>query len=147
MDVLGLIDKDIWGIDPFFHTANRALNKAGGHDIKVDLIEYEDHFNIKVSLPGVPAECVKVKFDTTKSTLTVSVDQTIEREREAEPPGNVHFRERSSFSTCRVIPFKHGSVVHESITAKCNDGLLTINIDKVKDSGQENAHVFDIKIN
>jgi HSP20 family protein len=144
MDVLGLIDRDIWGIDPFFHTTNRILNKADGHDIKVDMIEYEDHFTVKVNLPGVPSEYINVKFDTAKFTLTISVDQNTERE--AEAPVNVHFRERSSFCTSRIIAFEHGSIKPESVVAKSSDGLLTINVDKVAVVGPQNSHVIDVKI-
>ncbi len=144
MDVLSLIDKDIWGIYPFFHTAHRMLNKAEGHDIKVDLVDYEDYFNIKFSLPGVPSDHITVTFDTAKLTFTVVVAQLAERPH--APPANFHFRERPCFSTTRNMHLKHGSVKPESVVAKTNDGLLVINVEKVAGTEQDNSHVFDVKV-
>lgn len=145
MDVLSLIDKDIWGIDPFFHTANKMLNKTGIHDIKIDLIEHADRFEVKANLPGVSPECIKTTFDLMRNTLTISVNRFEEKNTagSGEVPPSVHFRERSSFSLSRVIPFKHGSVAGEKITAKHDNGVLELTLPKTNDDRKQ---VLDIKI-
>jgi len=144
MDILNLIDKDIWGVDPFFHTANKIFNKPGGHDIKIDLIEHVDHFTIKANLPGVTVDCIRVNFDLVRHTLNISVVENMEKSEVAS--GDVHFRERSSFLTSRIIPFKQGSVDVTDIGAKYEDGVLELNVKKINEGINDKNQFVEVKV-
>lgn len=145
MDSLGLIDRDIWGVDPFFHTAAKLLNKPSSGGITIDLVEQVDHFDVKANLPGFAKENVNVEYDSRRDTLTISVQQTSEREREDPNTGITHFKERSEIKSSRVIPFKHGSVDPNSIDAKYENGVLAIKLSKRIDL--EDNKNLSIKIN
>lgn len=147
MEALGLIDRDIWGVDPFFHTAAKLLNKPSAGGIKVDLVEHVDHFIVKADVPGFTKENVKVDYDSKRDTLTISVEQTTEREGEdVGVPGLMHFKERNEIKSSRVIPFKHGSVEPSQIEAKYEDGVLSVTLNKRVDTNRENGNL-SIKIN
>lgn len=146
MEALGLIDRDIWGVDPFFHTAAKLLNKPSAGGIKVDLIEHTDHFDIKADMPGFTKENVNVDYDSRRDTLTISVQQTTESDVAHDIPGLMHFKERSEIKSSRIIPFKHGSVDPGQIVAKYENGVLTVKLNKRVETDHEDENL-SIKIN
>lgn len=134
MDVLGFIERDIWGVDPFFNTTGRYSN-----GIKIDLIEHTDHFQLKADVPGVTTENIRVVYDLKRDTLYIHSDQTTESKKTCDQ-GIMHFNERNEVSSCRMIPFKHGIVDHSKIEAKHEDGVLQVTLKKysIDDSNKDN---------
>ncbi len=102
-------------MDSFFST--KAL--------KTDIVENKDNYILTVELPGVDKECISLDFNN--QYLTLSVNQTEEKDE-----NNKHYirKERNKFSYSRSYYLDKAD--ENSITAKLENGILTINVEKEK---------------
>lgn len=141
MDGIGTFD--VWGVEPFFHTAGKLLNKPNSGDIKVDLIEQDTQFVLKVNLPGVAKKDVELKYDTHRDTLTINV--SVDLATAPTVTDIIHFKERKLIpSTSRVIPFQHGTVDSTTMKAANVDGVLHVTVQKVESLATNEATVIKI---
>jgi HSP20 family protein len=90
-----------------------------------DIVEREKEYLIKLDLPEVPKEDVKVTFDD--GVLTVRGDRKVEKEEKGE---KVHRTERyyGMFERSFVLP---EDVDVTAIRAESKDGVLTIHMPRV----------------
>ena len=134
MESIGLIDRDIWGVDPFYHTATKIFNKP----IKIDLEELPDRFYLRADVPGLDKGGVTVEYDSNRDTLTIIVVGDVITNN---APGLIHFKERDDVGSTRVIPFQRGVVDKDGIDAKCNNGVLTITLNKYIDNDVDSGKI------
>lgn len=93
----------------------------------VDVIEREDGWVILVELPGVSREGLKVRLDGTR--LTVTGEKPTRREGGS---ARVTERETGTFSREFLLPFQ---VRGEAISAKLEDGVLTVDLPRAGTDG------------
>jgi HSP20 family protein len=91
----------------------------------VDIIERENDYFVKVELPGVNKDDVKITAQ--KDVLTIKGEKKMELEKKGE---NLHRIERSygSFQRSFTLP---SSIVSDKIEASFTDGILTISLPKI----------------
>ncbi len=90
----------------------------------VDIAEHDDEYLVKVELPGVKKENVKITLES--NILTIRGEKKQEKE---EKEKNFHRVERAygSFQRSFTLPT---TVKSEKIDALYNDGILTIHLPK-----------------
>lgn len=131
---------DVWDLrnifeeffnDPFFSGA-----ASGAHPIKADIRETEKEFVIDAEIPGAKKE--DIKLDLRDDTLTISVENNVETKEERE---NFIRRERRYGSFSRS--FYVENVNRDAVTAKYNDGILTVVLPKSEEA-KKKSHRIDI---
>lgn len=123
--------------DSFFDDSFPAAFFGPGNSMKADIRETEKEYIIDAELPGVKKE--DIKLDLRDDTLTISVERNEEINEERD---NYIRKERRYGSFGRS--FYVENVRHEDVTAKYNDGILTVNIPKAE-AGKERKRKIDIQ--
>lgn len=96
-------------------------------DLNVDVIENDDHFVVKASVPGINPEDVEISFE--ENVLTIKGEILEEEEKEEE---NYHIRERRCGKFGRSFRFPV-DVDAETVEATYVNGVLTLNVPKVEE--------------
>ena len=92
--------------------------------LPLDVVEDEDAFLVKASLPGVKPENVEVTFN--KGMLSIRGEVTDESET---TKGQYHLRERRFGAFSRTVSLP-SSVKADDIQASYEDGILTLKLPK-----------------
>ena len=92
--------------------------------LPLDVIEHDNEFIVKASLPGVKPDDIDVTFD--KGMLTIKGQVMNESENEE---GEYHLRERSYGTFTRTISLP-STIKADDIQANFNDGILTLELPK-----------------
>jgi HSP20 family protein len=95
--------------------------------LAVDVVENEDGFIVKASVPGINPEDVEITFED--NVLTIKGEIVEEEEKEEE---NYHIRERRSGHFARSLRFPV-DVNAEEVEATYSNGVLALNIPKVEE--------------
>jgi HSP20 family protein len=115
--------------DPFFTGLSAAVNP-----VKADIRENEKEYLIEAELPGVKKE--DIKLDLRDDVLTISVENNIETNEERD---NYIRRERRYGSFSRSFYVENTD--HEAITAKYNDGILSIKLPKSEEARKKGYNI------
>jgi HSP20 family protein len=91
-----------------------------------DMVDKEDRYELKVEVPGIEKEKVKVK--ATKDSLEISGEQSKEEQSEDKRKRSV-YNERSYNSFYRKIPIPE-EIVSSKVRAKMSNGVLHIELPK-----------------
>lgn len=102
-----------------------ALSNCG---VELDVIEQDDAFVVKASVPGIDPEQLDVTLE--KNVLTIKGEITQAQEQEGEL---YHLRERGygRFSRSVYLP---GEVQPDSVQAHLANGILTLTVPKAEES-------------
>lgn len=120
-DPFGRLDKVFFG-DPFFSNATTAVAAFG-----TDVTDEGDFFKLTADLPGFKKDDIQI--DVEDGILTISAERKEESEEE-DKKGRYIRRERTYGSYKRS--FDLSEVDDDSITAKYEDGVLTLELPKKK---------------
>ena len=101
----------------------------------VDISETDDEYLIKVELPGVPKEDVKVTVHD--GVLTLQGERKLEREQK---DNKFHRVERSYGSFARSFTLPE-NVDGGSVQAKHKDGLLYLHLGKIEETKPRSIEV------
>jgi len=123
--------------DNFFSDSFVPAFFGGDSQIRVDIKEKENEYQIEADLPGVNREEIKVDLENDRLTISVEKNEEINEEKE-----NYIRRERRSGSYCRS--FYVENVVEDQISAKFENGVLSLVLPK-KESKQSRKNSIDIK--
>ena len=91
-----------------------------------DMVDKEDRYELKVEVPGIEKEKVKVK--ATEDSLEISGEQS--KEEESKDKGKrfvYHERSYNSFYRCIPIPEE---IISSKVRAKMSNGVLHIDLPK-----------------
>jgi len=101
----------------------------------VDIVEREDEFEVKVELPGVEKDDVKITLES--NILTIRGEKKQEKEQKGE---NLHRVERSygSFQRSFTLPT---TVKNDKIDASYRDGILMITLPKAEEAKPKQIEV------
>jgi len=110
--------------DSYFGTETQGWNQQVNWSLALDVVEMQDEFVVKASLPGVKPEDVEVTFS--ENTLTIKGELQAEEEKE---DSRFHLRERRYGSFSRSLTLPRG-IQGDAIEASYDAGVLTLRLPK-----------------
>lgn len=120
------MDEMLKGFAPMLGRLPMGRTAEGGYDFlpPADIVEHEKEYLVKIDLPDVRKEDVKVLCD--EGVLTVRGERRVEKEEKGE---KVHRTERfyGSFERSFMLP---EDVDPKLIRAEAKDGVLTLTLPK-----------------
>jgi len=121
--------------DGFFRGINDEETSLSTWSPAVDVAEHDDVYVVKVELPGVNKDDVKVTIES--NILTIRGEKKQEKEVKKE---NYHRVERSygSFQRSFTLP---STVKSDKIDAAYKDGILTIAVPKAEEAKPKQIYV------
>jgi HSP20 family protein len=122
-------------MDRFFRSDEEWLPTAHQFMPRLDMVESESAFEVKVDLPGLKPEQVHV--DVKRGALWITGEVEEEREEEGK---TYHRLERRHGEFQRVLPLPE-NVDEESIEASFRDGVLTIVVPKTEEARPKHIEV------
>lgn len=143
---------------PFFQPSPELQSwMRSASAMAMEFNETDKEYTIKVDVPGVPKESIKVKVDAENFMLTVSAERKLEREspKAAEKAeGEVkdkeqqvvteHWSERAYGHFSRSVSLPPDADV-DSIEATYKDGVLSLRVPKKTQASSGKEKVIDIK--
>ncbi|DBA76302.1 hypothetical protein WJX77_004823 [Trebouxia sp. C0004] len=115
---------------PFWNPTRDVAHGTGksGRDMHLDVMEFENTFEIRADLPGMSKNDIQVHVDN--DVVTVSVEKEDKRGEDKEEQGvRYHRMERSSQFVRRTVRMPETANLDE-IKAKYDNGVLQLNIPK-----------------
>lgn len=109
---------------------------SGGEPMAIDLVEHDEEFVVTVDLPGFERDDVDIRV--TDHTLRIDAEHEETTDEDAE---QYLRRERRHESTSRSVRLPD-AVETGSVTARMNNGVLTITLPKVEG---DTARTIDIE--
>jgi len=121
--------------DGFFHGTQDEDYSISSWTPAVDIAEHDDEYKVKVELPGVNKEDVKITLES--NILTIRGEKKQEKETKKE---NYHRIERSygSFQRSFTLPT---SVKSDKIDAIYKDGILSVSLPKAEEAKPKQIEV------
>ncbi|MFL2983733.1 MAG: Hsp20/alpha crystallin family protein [Candidatus Neomarinimicrobiota bacterium] len=103
----------------------RYINK-GNWNPEMDIEESDDKYIINADIPGLNKKDIKINI--VNGALTISGERTHQSDKNKD---YYHYRERTVGTFKRSFDLPK-TVEHGKVTAKCEDGILTIKLPKTK---------------
>ena len=129
--------------DPFFAPFFEEVNEGktfGSLQMKTDIKELEDHYEMAVELPGFDKKNIGLKLEDGYLAIIAEVNRSDE---EKDKKGNYLHRERFSGKTSRS--YYVGDVDKETIKAAYDNGVLTITFPKENPEKAIASHTIAIE--
>lgn len=120
--------------NPFFDFFLSSDKKQYPHSMATDIIEYKDRFEMKINLPNIEKDNIKLTLEDGYLKVEASFEETSEEERKYV------YRERKWGSFERSY-YVGDDVKNEDITAKLDKGVLTLTIKKVEPVKEEPHYI------
>jgi HSP20 family protein len=119
-----------------FHSSDEGEDYAlASWTPAVDIAEHDEEYTVKVELPGVSKDDVKITVES--NMLTVRGEKKQEKETKKE---NYHRVERSygSFQRSFTLPT---AIMNDKIDAAFKDGILTVHVPKAEEAKPKQIEV------
>lgn len=125
-------------IDEVFEDAlNWPRATASGFVPELNVYETDKEFEVSAALPGMSKDDIEINFNS--GALTISGERKIEQEEN----GRRYHRIESQFGKfSRSLTLPGDMIDREKITAKYENGVLNINIPKVKEKAAKKIKVM-----
>ena len=118
---------DDWFDFPSFRDVDRKLyGKRADHEMRTDVHEHEDHYEVDIDLPGFKKDEIKLSLDN--GYLSVSASKSLDNDKK-DRKGKLIRQERYAGSMARSF-FVGENVTEENIKAKFEDGVLKLHVPK-----------------
>lgn len=114
------------GFMSLFDEFNDFFTDTLAKDMKTNILENENDYVITSEIPGVNKD--NVKIDVSDNTLTI----TVEKKNEGKNDNKNYIVKEISESTL-TRSFYLDNMDEENITAKMDNGILTITVKKIKE--------------
>jgi HSP20 family protein len=113
-------------LDRLFEAPGPAEKRTLSHILPVELLEKGNEYRVRLALPGIPLE--EIKVESTQKELTITAKK---QPRELEKEEHVHVSEfpYGSFSKHLTFPC---AIDTEQVTASYDLGILTIMVPKLE---------------
>ncbi len=106
---------------------SRWLRSDSSYDVPMDVIENDDNYVVKASVPGFQADDLNVTVQD--NVLTISGEVKAEEEKKGERY-HLHERRWGSFSRSISLP---NAVKSEAVEASYENGVLTLTLPKAEE--------------
>ncbi len=118
---------DDWFDFPSFRDVDRKLyGKRADHEMRTDVHEHEDHYEVDIDLPGFKKEEITINLEN--GYLTVKAARGLDKD-EKDKQGRIIRQERYAGSMQRSF-YVGDALTEEDIGAKLEHGVLSLNIPK-----------------
>ena len=118
---------DDWFDFPSFRDVDRKLyGKRADHEMRTDVHEHEDHYEVDIDLPGFKKEEITINLEN--GYLTVKAARGLDKD-EKDKQGKIIRQERYAGSMQRSF-YVGDALTEEDIGAKLEHGVLSLNIPK-----------------
>ncbi len=118
---------DDWFDFPRFNEADRKLyGKNAAHEMKTDVRDHDDHYEVDIDLPGFAKDEITLTLDSGYLTVTAVKGLNTENKDKA---GKVIRQERYAGTLQRSF-YVGEALREEDIGAKLEHGVLSLNIPK-----------------
>ena len=112
---------------PSFPDVDRVLyGKHAAREMKTDVREHEDSYEIDMDLPGFKKDQIKLELE--QGYLTVSAAKGLDQDK-TDKKGKIIRQERYAGAMQRSF-YVGTALTEEDIKAKFEDGVLTLNVPK-----------------
>ena len=112
---------------PEFRNVDRKLyGRHAAHEMKTDVREHEDRYEVDVDLPGFKKDEIRLELEN--GTLTVHAAKDLEKEQK-DKAGKIIRQERFSGAMQRSF-YVGEALTEEDIGAKFENGVLSLTIPK-----------------
>lgn len=125
---------------PFFEGGFNGMLRTQ-HPMKVDVREEADRFVLEADIPGVKKENLKV--EARDGVLTIGAEYNAETEAKDTESERYIYRERRSGSFSRS--FNIEGIREDGITAKFENGVLTLDLPKLAQKSEPQSHSIEIQ--
>ena len=109
--------------DDFFRAFFGERTYTPSPNMKVNILEKDDAYQIEAELPGVDPSAIELTYGDDILTIAANYDEKIEKEDE-----NRRYSERRTGSFSRS--FRVEGIREEDITASSKNGILTVTLPK-----------------
>lgn len=120
--------------NPFFDFFLTSDKKEYTHSMATDIIEYNDRYEMKINLPNIEKDNIKLTLEDGYLKVEASYEEKSEEERK------ILIRERKFGSFARSY-YVGEEVKYDDITAKLDKGVLTLTIKKVEPVKEEPHYI------
>lgn len=135
-----MIKNDNYGIlDPLFDELFFG-NKNKHEVMKTDIKDEGDHYLMKIDLPEVKKENVKLSLEDGYLIVSAKFDYNNEDKEK-----NNYIRRERHYGNCSRSYYLGDDVTEEDIKAKLQDGVLTLNVKKVDPKAKETKKFISIE--
>jgi len=134
-DWLPSIINDFFG-NEWFESSNKSVPA-------INILENDNGFAVEVAVPGMTKEDCNVRLDDSSNTLIIEVEKKSEKE-DKDKKGSYLRREFSytQYQRRMILP---DNADKEKISAKVENGVLTVDIPVIREATEENARLIEIK--
>lgn len=112
---------------------NEWVDKSNGTAPAVNILETEHDFQIEVAAPGMTKEDFKVNINE-DNELVISMEKRTENKEENPKHKGTYLRREFSYSRFQQSLILPDTVEKENITARVENGVLTVEIPKKKET-------------
>lgn len=135
-----MIKNDNYGIlDPLFDELFFG-NKNKHEVMKTDIKDEGDHYLMKIDLPEVKKENIKLSLEDGYLIVSAKFDYNNEDKEK-----NNYIRRERHYGNCSRSYYLGEDVTEEDIKAKLQDGVLTLNVKKIDPKAKETKKFISIE--
>lgn len=135
-----MIKNDNYGIlDPLFDELFFG-NKNKHEVMKTDIKDEGDHYLMKIDLPEVKKENIKLSLEDGYLIVSTKFDYNNEDKEK-----NNYIRRERHYGNCSRSYYLGEDVTEKDIKAKLQDGVLTLNVKKVDPKAKETKKFISIE--
>lgn len=135
-----MIKNDNYGIlNPLFDELFFG-NKNKHEVMKTDIKDEGDHYLMKIDLPEVKKENIKLSLEDGYLIVSAKFDYNNEDKEK-----NNYIRRERHYGNCSRSYYLGEDVTEEDIKAKLQDGVLTLNVKKVDPKAKETKKFISIE--
>jgi HSP20 family molecular chaperone IbpA len=121
--------------DPFFNDFFGLERNAKYNEVmKTDIIDHEDSYEMKIELPEIKKENIKMSLDNGYLTIEAKVEKNTDE-------NDKYIRKERYYGEYKRSYYVGDAVTEEDIDAKLLDGVLTLNIKKVETKVPEKKYI------
>lgn len=126
--------------DPFFDLFFQPEKRTNHRYLmSTDILDKKDHYEMKVNLPDVKKEDLNVSLENGYLIIEVNVN-TDKQEKEED-----YILNERSYGTYSRRYYVGQDVEMKDISGKLENGLLTLNIQKVNEEAVKKSHQIEIQ--
>ena len=121
--------------DPFFNDFFGLERNAKYNEVmKTDIIDHEDSYEMKIELPEIKKEDIKMSLDNGYLTIEAKVENNTDE-------NDKYIRKERYYGEFKRSYYVGDTVNEEDIEAKLQDVVLTLNIKKVEPKVPEKKYI------
>ena len=121
--------------DPFFNDFFGLERNAKYNEVmKTDIIDHEDSYEMKIELPEIKKDDIKMSLDNGYLTIEAKIEKNTDE-------NDKYIRKERYYGEYKRSYYVGDAITEDDIDAKLLDGVLTLNIKKVETKVPEKKYI------